>query len=134
MSGEIGTEPALLRRAGIAAADVRAFAVEDDDVPGGEVVTVVAGPGIAGGGAKIVEIGSGGRGVEFVIARGRASAGLHATPSLVIAGEIFFAAVGIGEVADGHHGAGNLLEEFGGGFGSGKVAAVGDVAGADESS
>src|SRR5690349_2035605 len=132
MRGEVGTEPALLGRAGIAAAHVDAFAVEDDDVPGSQLIAVITGSGVASGSAKIVEIGSGGRGVELMIARGRARAGLHASPGLVVAGEIFFAAVGIGQVTDGDDGAGNLLEEFGGGFRSGKVAAIGDVAGADE--
>jgi FkbM family methyltransferase len=43
MSREVGPEPELLWRAGAAASDLGAAAVHDDDVPGAEVVAVVAG-------------------------------------------------------------------------------------------
>src|SRR5688572_12738630 len=55
MGGEVAAQPLLLGRAGTHA-DV---AVEHDDVPGPEVVAVVARGGVAGGTAEIVEVGRG---------------------------------------------------------------------------
>ena len=56
----------------------------------------------------------------------------NAAPGLVVTDEILFAAVRVGAVADGHHGARDLDEQFRGGFRAGKIFAISDVAGADE--
>lgn len=70
--------------------------------------------------------------MKFVIARRGPRAGPGAAPGFVVAGEVLFAAVGIGEIADGHDGSGDMVEQFGGGFRPGEILAVGDVAGADK--
>jgi len=132
MRGEIGTKPFFLRRTGAAAANVGAFTVEDDDVPGCEIVAVVAGFGVARSGTEVIKVGSGTGRMKFVIAGSGAGTGLGAAPGLVVAAEIFGSAVGIGEVTGSEDCAGDLVEELGGGFGTGRVFAVGDIAGADE--
>src|SRR5690242_12183457 len=133
MRGEIGAQPLFLRRARLAAADVFAFAIQNDNVPGSEFVAVVTGLGVARGGAKIIKVRRGAGRMKFVIARGGASAGLYAAPGLVVTREIFLAAIGIGEVAGNHYRTGNLFEQFRSGFRAGKILAIGDVASANES-
>ncbi len=58
MSGEIGTQPLLLRRARLAAAHRGALGVEYDNVPRTLVVGVVAFVRIAGSGTKVVIVAS----------------------------------------------------------------------------
>ena len=70
--------------------------------------------------------------MKFVIAGGRPGTGFCTTPSLVVTDEILLRAIRIGEVADGHDGARELVEELGGGFRAGKVLAIGDVASTNE--
>src|SRR5689334_6285484 len=55
MGGEIGTQPALLRRPRLTT-DFGAVTIEDDDMPGSQVVAVVALGGITGGGAEVAEV------------------------------------------------------------------------------
>src|SRR6267154_2159623 len=132
MRGEIGAQPLFLRGAGVAAANVLAFAIQNDDVPGSELVAVVTGLGVTCSGTKIIEVRGGTGGMKFVIARSRPRAGFYAAPSLVVTLEIFLAAIRIGEVAGDHNSAGDLLEQFCGGFCAGKILAISDVAIADE--
>src|SRR6267154_195596 len=132
MGGEIGAQPFFLGRTGFTAADILAFAIQHNDVPGSQFVAVVAGLWVTGGGAKIVEVRGGAGSMKFVIAGGRPGTGFCATPSLVVTDEILLAAIRIGEVADSHDGAGELVEELGGGFGAGKILTIGDVASTDE--
>src|SRR5580765_1748365 len=132
MGGKIFAEPFALRRGGVAASSFDTFAVEDNDVPSTKFVAVVALVGFAGSGAKILEIVGGAGGVKFMIAGGGASAVFDAAPSLVVASEIFGVAIGIGQIANGHDCAGNFFQEFGGGFRTGKIGAVGNVAGPDQ--
>jgi len=68
MRGKIGAQPFFLGGTGFAAADVLAFAIQDDDVPRSEFVAVVAGLRVASGRAKIIEIRRGTGSVELVIA------------------------------------------------------------------
>src|SRR5438046_8972546 len=70
--------------------------------------------------------------MKLVVAGGRARAEFCAAPSLVVAREVFLAAIRIGEVAGDHDSAGDLVEQFGSGLGAGEILAVRDVACADE--
>ena len=99
MRGEVGAKPLFLRRTCLTAADILAFAIEHDDVPGAEFVAVIAGLGVSGSGAKIIKVRCGAGSVKLVIAGGRPGAGFYAAPSLVVTGKILLAAVGVGEVA-----------------------------------
>src|SRR5712664_2208671 len=132
MRGEIGAQPFLLRRTGFAAADVLALAVQHDDVPRSKLVAVVAGLRVAGSGAEIIEVRRGARGTKFVVAGRRTRAGFRAAPRFVVAGEIFLAAVGIGEIANGHDSAGDFVEELCRGFRTREILAIRDIARADE--
>src|SRR5258708_25085363 len=104
MGGEIGAQPFFLGRTGFAAADILAFAIKQNDVPGSEFVAVIAGLWVTGSGTKIVEIRCPASGMKLVIAYCGAGARFYATPSLVVADKILFRAIGIGEVADSHDG------------------------------
>src|SRR5438046_10509980 len=70
--------------------------------------------------------------MKLVVAGGRARAEFCAAPSLVVAREVFLAAIRIGEVAGDHDSPGDLVEQFGSGLGAGEILAVRDVACADE--
>ena len=70
--------------------------------------------------------------MKLVVAGGRARAEFCAAPSLVVAREVFLAAIRIGEVAGDHDSPGDLVEQFGSGFRTGKILAVRDVARPDE--
>ena len=132
MGREIGAQPFFLRRSGFAAADILTFAVEHDDVPGSEFVAVVTGLLVARSCSEIVEIGCRTSGMKLMIARGRPRAGFYATPGLVVADEILFRAIGIGQVADSHDGAGELDKQFCRGFGASKIFAISDVTRANQ--
>jgi hypothetical protein len=69
--------------------------------------------------------------MKFMIARCRARSGFGAAPGAVITLEIIRGSVGISQVADSHHRAGNLIEQFGGGFSAREAVAIGDIAGPD---
>jgi len=130
--GKIGAKPFFLRRTGFAAADILAFAIQYDDVPSAEFVAVVAGLWVTGSEAKIVEVRRGARSMKLVVAGSRAGARFHAAPSLVVTCEIFFAAIRVGEITDGHDGARDLDEQFCRGFCARKILAVSDVTGPDK--
>src|SRR6266478_8774567 len=132
MGGEIGAQPFFLGRTGLTAADILALSIQHNDVPGSQFVAVVAGLGVTGSGAKIIKVRRRARGMKFVNAGGRPGTGFGAAPGLVVTDEILLRAIRIGEVADSHDGAGELVEELGGGFRAGKVLAIGDVASTDE--
>src|SRR5713226_8312189 len=132
MGGKIRAQPFFLGRTRFTATDILAFAIQHNDVPGSQFVAVVAGLWVTGSGAKIVEIRCPASGMKLVIAYCGAGARFYATPGLVVADEILLAAIRIGEIADGHDGAGELVEELGGGFRAGKVLAIGDVASTNE--
>ena len=68
---EVGAQPLLLRRAGHAAARLGAVAVERDEVPGAQVVAVVARAGLAGGGAEVAEVARCARRVVVMVAGDR---------------------------------------------------------------
>src|SRR6266851_5507312 len=132
MRGEIGAQPFFLRRTGFAATVVLAPAVQHDDVPCSEVVAVVAGLWVAGSGAEIIEVRRGAGGTKFMVAGSRTRAGFRAAPRLVVAGEIFLAAAGVGKIADGHDSAGDFVEELCRGFRTREILAIRDIARADE--
>ena len=68
MSLQILLQPFFLRRADAAAARGPALAIEHHDVPRAQVVTVIAGLGIARGRAEIVEVGRRAAGMKIMIA------------------------------------------------------------------
>src|SRR6185295_2563177 len=80
MSGEVRRQPLELRRAGSAAANIGAVRVEDDDVPGAELVAVIAPGPLAGGGTEIIEVTGGARRSILVIARRRAQQRAQPSP------------------------------------------------------
>src|SRR3984893_442736 len=91
--GKIRTKPFLFRGACFAADGILALAIQHNDVPRAEFVAVVAGLGVAGSGAKILEVRCGARGMKLMIASRRTRAGFHPAPSLVVALEVFLGAV-----------------------------------------
>jgi hypothetical protein len=70
--------------------------------------------------------------VKFVIARGWSCAGFNTAPSFIVALEVFFRAIWIGEIAGDHDCSGNLFEELCRGLRAGEILAIGDVAGANQ--
>src|SRR6266851_1865071 len=110
MRGKIRAEPFFLTRAGFAAPHVLALAVQHDNVPRAKFVAVVALFAVAGSGTKIIEIGPRTRRLKFVVSGSRSGARFDAAPGRVIAGEILLRAARIGEVAESHNRAGDLLE------------------------
>src|SRR5229473_1014417 len=132
MGGKIRAQPFFLGRTRFTATDILAFAIQHNDVPGSQFVAVVAGLWVTGSGAKIIEVRCPASGMKLVIAYCGAGARFYATPGLVVADKILLAAIGVGEVADSHDGASELVEELGGGFRAGEVLAIGDVASTDE--
>src|SRR6266566_9912814 len=101
-------------------------------MPGSEFVAVVAGLRVAGFCSEIVEVRCRTSGMKLVIAGCGAGAGFYAAPRFVVAGEVFLAAIRIGQVAYGHDSAADILEQFCRGFRAGKILAVGDVTRTDE--
>src|SRR2546426_5636357 len=130
--GQIGLEPLLLSRAD-AGGDVRIVAVQYDDVPGAEVVAVVALGGVAGLRSPVPEVPRRGRARVVVAVAGHGGgAGLVTPPArreavLVDGG----GAAGVGAVAHHEHAARDGVEDRGGGFVVGAVAAR-HVAGPDQ--
>src|SRR6266700_567348 len=83
--GQIGLEPQLLGRAG-GRGDA---GVQDHDVPGAEIVAVVALAALAGSAAEVVEVGGGARDPVFQVVVGGMRARFVAAPRGVVAvGEI----------------------------------------------
>jgi hypothetical protein len=106
-----------LSRTLIAAADRVAVAVENDDMPGAEVIAIVPLVGVSGGRAEVLVVAGGSRGVVVVVAGGRASAGLVTAPGRRVAlGELAGCAVLIGVIAGGEHRAGDAVQQVGGGL------------------
>src|SRR5215213_5192139 len=86
VSSEIGAQPYLLGRAGAAATDLRAVGVDHHDMPGSQVVTVVALDGIAGRATEIAKVAGGASGPILMIPNRGAGAVLVATPARRVAG------------------------------------------------
>src|SRR5450755_1965852 len=103
MRGEICAEPFFFARTGITAADLRALAIQDDDVPVAQLITVEAIFRVSGNVSEILEIESGTSGMKFMIANCRPGASFEAAPSFIVAFEIFPSAIWIRQVADSHH-------------------------------
>src|SRR4029077_9913074 len=108
------------------------FAIEDNDMPASELVAVITFAGLARRHAKILEVVGGTCGMKFMIAGRRPRAAFHAAPCFVVAGEVFWRAIGIGEVTDSNHRARNFLPELCGGPSTREDAAIRNVAGADQ--
>src|SRR5207244_4920079 len=122
-------EPRFLRRAQ-GRGHVRGVAVEDDDVPGAEIVAVIALGGVSRGGTEVAEIpGRRGARVVVVVPRPRIRARLVAAPARVVAVLVVGrGAVRIGAVAEREHGPRDRVQDGGRRLVVGAVAAR-DVAG-----
>src|SRR6476661_3645857 len=104
VGGEVGPQPPLLRRPGLAAADLGAVRVQGDDVPAAPVEGVVAGGGGAGRGAEVAEVARGVGGVVVVVARGGVGARLRPAPARgVAAGVLRGGSVAVGVVSQREH-------------------------------
>src|SRR5438132_6300056 len=128
VGGEVGAEQLLLRRG-----DPHVYArVEHDDVPAAELVAVVPGAWIPGGGAEVLPVGRSPGAVVLVRADGRPGARLKPPPRRpVTIGEVRGDAVRpVHVVAGGEDRAGDAVEQGGGRLVPLSVAAR-DVARAD---
>ncbi len=126
MGGQVGRQPAALGRAGVAASGIRTIRVQRDQVPGTNVVAVVALTRDSGSGAKVAEIagrtGIGGiapssaGGQVFVVTDDGVGDRLDLTPAQVVRGlergEAAAVVLRIAEREDGREVAG--YEEIGG--------------------
>src|SRR5581483_6608125 len=110
---------------------VPTVAIEDDDMPGPEVIAVVALVPVAGGRSEICEVPAcTGRPIVVVAHRGSGACFLT-PPRLVVAGVVAGGAGIVGIVAQGEHGPGNGVEERSGGE-MPVGGTTGDVAGANQ--
>src|SRR6266513_192242 len=126
--GEGGAQPLLLRGPG---GDVIG-AVQHDDMPGAELVTVVTPAKRPGCRAEIVVVGGSGAGLVFMIPRRGACAPFLASPGrIVTVGVILIGAVGVGVVPQSENRSVFLIEP-GRGFLIAQRRTAGDVPGADE--
>src|SRR2546425_11848854 len=85
MSRQVSAQPRLLPRARLAAAYSRAVAVDDDDVPGAELVAVVPAVRRTGGCAEVREVAGGAGGEVLVVAGSGMSARKETTPGRGVA-------------------------------------------------
>jgi hypothetical protein len=105
MGREVVAQPALLGRAGFAAADVATLGVERDDVPWTEVVAVVDGFRRPGCRSEVGEVALGLFGAVLVVAGHGVGDGQEPAPRAVVARpEPLERAVGVLVVAEGEHG------------------------------
>src|SRR5258708_18743823 len=111
MRREIFAQPLALRGSCVASARRRTFAVEDYDVPRAEFVAVITFALLASVFAEILEVRGSARRMEFVIAGRRTRAILQATPGFVVTCKVCRGAIRVSEITDGHHGAGNFVEQ-----------------------
>src|SRR5579872_3453611 len=97
---QISPQPPLLRRAFLAAAHIRALAVQGNNVPPAQVKTVVALAGLPCAVPEILEIAGRPCGVIFVVSRRRAGTRFMPSPGLVITfAEVSLAAIRISQIA-----------------------------------
>ena len=86
-------------------------------MPAAQLIAVVALRGLPGGRSEVAEVAAGPTGQVVVVARGRAGAALVAAPGRVIAvGELAGRAGVVDIVAEGGDGAGQPVEQLGGGL------------------
>ena len=130
--GQVGTQPLDLRRRGRRRDQLRAAAVQHDDVPGAEVVAVVALLWVARGGSIVAEVPRCVSRLVVALTGRRLGARLVPSPAQVVAAVVLGkGAVVVGGIAGREHGAGDAVEQHRCGVISGR-AALRDVAGADE--
>ena len=93
-----------MRRVRVAAADLLAFAVEREDVPGPWIVRVVALVRVAGGLTEVAKVHFGSLAVVDVVTWGRARYGSCSDPTMIVAvGERFGGSVLVCVVAEDRH-------------------------------
>src|SRR5216117_2726704 len=125
---EVLAQPRFLRRAGTHGG----VAVQGDEVPGAEVIAVVALPRRAGERYEIAVVARRTSGVVVVVPRGRTSARLVAPPRRIVAlRELRVRAVGVHVVAGREDRAGDVIEQRGGRLVA-APRAVGNIPCADE--
>jgi hypothetical protein len=135
MSAEVLAKPQLLRRAGAAASHTGSIAVgvERDDVPGAQVVAVVALADWTGLRAPVFKIRRGVGNAVLVVSQSGPGAILETTPGRPVAvAKLGHTAMLVGKIPGGKHGAGNLLDQFGCGSCTLNGPAARDVSRADE--
>ena len=110
---EIGRQPRALRRRRIASADLRAHRVEDDDVPGPEVVRIPRRPARPLRRVpEVAEVAGQARRLPVVVPGSRPGPAAMATPAGVVAlAELLGRAVLVGVVARGEHGPRDPVEK-----------------------
>ena len=126
MTRKVGREPALLRRSCTATPGGSAVRVEDDDVPGAEVVGVVAPPGKP----EVRDRPVGSPGPVLVVPEGGARAGAKAAPRVAL-GELGSRAALVDGVSEHGNRAGDPRDESRRRLVAGR-AAGGDVARGDD--
>ena len=131
VGGEIGAQPLHLGRRGGGRDQAGAAAIQDDDVPGAEVVAVVALLRVPGRAAEVAEVPGGVRRLVVAVAGRRLGARLVLSPARVVAGVVLRQrAVVVGGVAGREHRARDAADERRRGVVAGRLA-LRDVAGTD---
>ena len=133
MLGKVLAQPLLLRRSSSATSDLRTFAIQDDDVPLAEIVAVIGLVRITGCGAEIMRVSGRTAATVLVVPRCWPGTGFVPPPSRVVTlREIFFAPVRVSEISGSENRSWNLVEQLCGGFGTLKLTASGNIAGANQ--
>src|SRR5437588_7406310 len=113
MVGQVLLQPLDLCGLGVATANLVAFTVQRDDVPGPEFVAVISPGWISGSCSKIPGVCGCASAAVLVISRSRSCAVLEATPGHSVAVvELLIRAVRIRQVADSEHRAWNFFDKL----------------------
>src|SRR5207248_574089 len=89
IGSQIGAQPLLLRRTTLAAAHHGAVTIDHNDVPGSQIIAVVAARRVTGCRTEVAEVAGCAAGEIFVVAKGRVGAGFAATPGGIITVGVF---------------------------------------------
>lgn len=129
---EILPEPLRLLGSCIATADLRALAIQRDNVPLTQIVAVVLLVRIARRGAEVVDVTGRADAVVFMISRCRPRTVFKSSPGGAVAvSEVLIGSAGIGKVTDSEHSSWNFVDELCCGIRAGRIVQLAD-SGADE--
>src|SRR5580700_3453046 len=132
---EVLAQPLLLSRSGSTAAHVGAFAVQNNNVPPGQIVAVVALPRIARSGSKVVDVPGCTVIVVLVVSGSRARTIFESPPSRPVAfRKLLIAAIWIRQVSGSEYCAWNVLDELGSSVCPRQVVTTCDVTGSHQHS